>query len=449
MVMPSWAGHVSADATATDDLSASPVSIEKRNRSTRRMWRYSGICVGALFAVLTLGVMAVGFKMHGHEYDREISEPDPAESTGLFATVKKKISGTTRSPDESTADLTKLDLALQRAALELELAQTKQAVRHFETAQAEWSELLKTTLTDTVGKRIAANDDLLLQVIALRQMPTPTEPELVSENLHALLSEIQSEAKSVTANTDLIRHLRDNLAETKQLVFVSFAFNQARSKHLQQMRDAAASDPAGEFELHAAISLRAAALTNKLTSVADKAARDVEAAMNEDLRQLTKQRDEAAAVATELESQLSRLAKGDKLDSHVESDGTQPLVSRDDYNRELDSIRTDLVAFTTPGYVQPESADKLVYHKTKRPFSYSALKRIGALEDSEKGRAILFRVGGSKTATQQNDRPLGSFPRMNSISELRKPDVVARLKETQRLLRQYGRLMVEDGLLSQ
>ena len=97
----------------------------------------------------------------------------------------------------------------------------------------------------------------------------------------------------------------------------------------------------------------------------------------------------------------------------------------------------------------PESADKLVYHKTKRPFSYSALNVLGALEDSEKGRAILFRVGGSKTASQQNDRPLGSFPRMNSISELRKPDVVARLKETQRLLRQYGRLMVDDGLLSQ
>lgn len=438
---------MSADATANDDLSTNPVSVEQRNRTTRRMWRYSGILMGALFAVLIFGVMAVGFKMHGHEHSREISEPNPDDSTGLLDTIKDKISGTGGSSDESTADLTKLDLELQRAALGIELAQTKQAVRHFESAQAEWSELLDTTLTDVVGKCIAANDNLLLQFLALRQMPTPSESEPVARDILAHLNEIQSEAKAA-ADTDLIDHLRDSVAESKQFVFVLFAFNQARLNQLQRIREAAASHPAGELELHAALSLRATALTNKLTSVADKAARDLEASMNEDLRQLTKQRDAAAAVVTQLESQLASVARGEKLNSQVEAETTEPLVSRADYDREIDSIRTDLIAFTTPGYVQPESADKLVYRKTKRPFSYSALKRIGALEDSDKGRAILLRVGGSKTATQQNDRPLGNFPRMNSISELRKPDLVARLKETQRLLRQYGQLMVEDGLLS-
>ena len=125
-----------------------------------------------------------------------------------------------------------------------------------------------------------------------------------------------------------------------------------------------------------------------------------------------------------------------------------PQPSRDDYKRELEKIRTHLVAFTTPGYVQPESADNLVYRNVKQPMSYSALRRIGALNPTNEGRATLLRVGGSKSATQRNDRPLGSFPRMNSIEQLRNDkNLKARVNEAQQLLRRYGPLMVEDGLL--
>jgi hypothetical protein len=37
---------------------------------------------------------------------------------------------------------------------------------------------------------------------------------------------------------------------------------------------------------------------------------------------------------------------------------------------------------------------------------------------------------------------------MNSRTELQKPVVVSRLKDAQRLLSDYGLLMVDDGLLS-
>jgi len=217
---------------------------------------------------------------------------------------------------------------------------------------------------------------------------------------------------------------------------------------LHAIRESADSLPAGEFELHAAVSIRAAALVNNLNAAAGEAARELEASLEKELGQLKQQRDVGATLVSQLESQLASVAKGETLDTSPAPEANRTPASREDYRREMDRIRTDLVAFTTHGYAQPESADNLVYQKVKRPFSYSALQRIGALEDSEKGRAILLRVGGSKTATQQNDRPLGNFPRMNSISELRKPEIVARLKNAQRLLRQYGLLMVEDGLLS-
>ncbi len=279
-------------------------------------------------------------------------------------------------------------------------------------------------------------------------MPSPIEPEPIAQDVIALLNDVQREVDRTTQTESTLKDERATIAEGTKFVLISFAFNQARLDQLHQIREAAESSPASEFELHAAISVRAASLANKLNAAAAEAARELEATMDSELKTLTQERDASNKLVMNLKKQLARVAKGEQLDSRVEDDGIQPVPSRDDYNRELEKIRTDLVAFTTPGYVQPESADKLVYRKSKEPFSYSALKRIGALDDSEKGRAILLRVGGSKSATQQNDRPLGSFPRMNSISELRKPNVVARLSEAQRLLRQYGSLMVEDGLLS-
>jgi hypothetical protein len=402
------------------------------------------------FAALMLGVMAVAFKIHEHRQDSTNTLEDVDKNSGLLDKISNAVIGGERSADDlpPSADMAKVNLELQRAAFAMEIAQAKQAVRHLESANAEWTALLNTTLSDAIGKRIAGNEELLLRFMALRQMPSPIEPEPIAQDIIALLNDVQREVDRSTQTESTLKDERATIAEGTKFVLISLAFNQARLDELNQIREAAASSPASEFELHAAISVRAASLANKLNAAAAEAARELEATMDSELKTLTQERDASNKLVMNLEKQLAQIAKGEQLETRVEDDGVQPVPSRDDYNRELEKIRTDLVAFTTPGYVQPESADKLVYRKTKEPFSYSALKRIGALDDSEKGRAILLRVGGSKSATQQNDRPLGSFPRMHSLSELRKPNVVARLSEAQRLLRQYGSLMVEDGLLS-
>ena len=139
------------------------------------------------------------------------------------------------------------------------------------------------------------------------------------------------------------------------------------------------------------------------------------------------------------------MQRGEQPTKH-ESAEREPIASREDYMRESPAIRTLLKPFTTPGYAQPNSADKMIHGSAKQPVSYSTLKRIGALE--EKGLSVLFRVGGTKSTSQQNDRPLGGFPRMYSLKELEKPDVRSRVVEAQRLLQQYGPFLIEDGLLA-
>ena len=81
--------------------------------------------------------------------------------------------------------------------------------------------------------------------------------------------------------------------------------------------------------------------------------------------------------------------------------------------------------------------------------SYSALVDAGALKNTQQGLETLFRMGGLKSANQHNDRPLGGFPRMNETSESANPEALIRVQDAQRLLRQYGPLMLKDGLLSQ
>lgn len=333
---------------------------------------------------------------------------------------------------------------LRRAAIDIELAQAKQALRHLESVQAEWSKLLDATFNDVAGKRIAGNEELLLRFIALRRMPSPMTSAEFTNQLNSIAQELQAQA--IDGRT--LDRLTSNVTETKQRTFVASEFHQARADYLHVLRESAASLPAGDVELSAAISIRDSVLTNNVHSAAVAATQGVESSLDNELKQLKKDRDDAASLVAHLKMDLARAEKGESLNTPPADEVSTLLAARQDYEKELERIRTDLVAFTTPGYVQPESADKLVYHQTKQPVSYSALQRIGALEDSEKGRAILLRVGGSKSATQQNDRPLGNFPRMNSISELRKPAIATRVREAQRLLRTYGLLMVKDGLLS-
>lgn len=423
---------MSVDVTTNnDDSSTASLSVEQRRRSDRRRWWYTSILVPVLLLVLMFGVLAVALILHRQQSDRPTPDPEPDESA-------------------FDANLSSIDLELRHATFDVEFAQAKQGLRHLESAQSEWSKLLETTLHDTVGKRIAGNEELLLQFMALRRMSPPLATAPLAPDIATKLSGVRAKAKSPDADGDILDGTKTEAERIKQDFVNAYKFFHSRVSHLHALRESAASLPAGDLELVEVISARNTARANKVRAAAEATTHAVGASLDSELKRLKKQRDDAAGLVADLESLLSRVEKGESLNTPTGSDVSPTLASREDYERELAQIRTDLVAFTTPGYVQPESADKLVYHKAKQPFSFSALQRIGALEDSPAGRAILLRVGGSKSATQQNDRPLGNFPRMNSISELSKPPdaVVARLKETQRLLRQYGQLMVEDGLLS-
>ena len=434
---------MSADVSSGDDDSSTALfSVEQRRRADARRWRYSDLLVPFLLAVLLFTVVVVPLTLHRQELDSRTVSPEPGETSGQHGAINDAVSGT--SDESSETGLAKIKLELLRTKLDMELAQASQAIRHSESARSAWANLLAATLSDTVGKRIAGSEKLLLRFDALRKMLLP---EQCARNLASDLRTHRNEADRA-ADAAALKHLTDGTVTTRQNADVAFAFHQARVNELQAIRQVTALLSPGNLDIAEALNRRGEALAAVRDSAAEQAAGELAESLDSEFNQLEKQRTDGADLVSQLQSELALVAKGESVNATSDIQNSQTQGSREDYQRELDRIRTDLVAFTTPGYVQPESANKLVYHKVKRPFSYSALQRIGALQDSEEGRETLLRVGGSKTATQQNDRPLGNFPKMNSNSELAGPEIIVCLKEAQRLLRQYGHLMIEDGLLS-
>ena len=72
-----------------------------------------------------------------------------------------------------------------------------------------------------------------------------------------------------------------------------------------------------------------------------------------------------------------------------------------------------------------------------------------ALEDSKKGREILFyAVQPSNAFGKLNDRPLGNFPRYGNFNDIDKAEVQQKLKRAQTFLRNHGEAMTETGMLS-
>ena len=435
MLTQSWTGPVSADATANvDGGSTTPTTVAARRQAAKRKWLFSTILVPVVFAVLALSVLGFGLFLQNHTVEKPEPKPNPDPTIGKSNSEKEK------HPSNS-ANIAKVELAVQRAQFQIELAAAVQLQREVRFAETELDDLLKSTESDYVGKRIAGNKELLLRFRAFKQS-LKNPPSISATSLSA----IENAAQNARDNH---KQLEASLNEaTKTPCSVDAFFTTSIS---------AASTKCGNpllpfLNRSTLLTLRFNSMNRRSRcmrkQVANDAARELKNTLDGERESAIGQQSEAVKLVDELETQLEQIRSGKPFTSETTDAVLPPQASRDDYERELEKIRTHLIAFTTPGYVQPESADKLVFRSVKQPMSYSALRRIGALDATNEGRATLLCVGGSKSATQRNDRPLGSFPRMNSIEQLRDDkNLKARVDEAQQLLRRYGPLMVEDGLL--
>jgi len=106
-----------------------------------------------------------------------------------------------------------------------------------------------------------------------------------------------------------------------------------------------------------------------------------------------------------------------------------------------------LKPFTSAGYRQPGTNLALRDDIDKKPMSYSELSNRGMLETSKGSVRLFFGTASSRRLNNNNDRPLGIFPRRDTGKNT--PYQLEQVKLAQKLIREHGPMMVEKGLLSE
>ena len=120
------------------------------------------------------------------------------------------------------------------------------------------------------------------------------------------------------------------------------------------------------------------------------------------------------------------------------------------FRKDESEIKSLLSPFVSDGHIQLKgSTDPWSWKKSAfaGPISISALRQLGALENTTEGLKKLYQFGGAKHRGAAHDRPLGTFPRY-SPSDFTKRETLNKIKRAQQLLRDHGRALVESGMLS-
>lgn len=277
------------------------------------------------------------------------------------------------------------------------------------------------------------------------------------ERLRASVTEVRETfAQAVTPISNL-KTADDKLAATETEVRSAAAKFDALEAALDDLSSTAKPTPGGTtlreafavLDAEAAKRIRQAA-TEQEMKLQTRFAAEIKAA-KEDLETLRSHADNAQSELKRIETESKqKLAEASKQQTDQLRELTQKrLDARKRMEEALPEFRDRLSPFIKSSYRQLDSRSHIVATIDSLPLSYSALLRVGALEDDLTGLGILYHLGQSGRPGGGNDRPQGSFPD-GSIWEFasQKPEVIRQLKAIQEFLRRHGEAMMEARLLA-
>lgn len=423
---------LSTDATANyGENTAGDRSIDARRKSAERAWFLTG-GLFAIFAALFFLVGSAGSLYWHHLSVLPVPAPQPPNER-------------TTHNGKSTTDASQVSRDLNRVAFDLEALLAKRALAVCSAAESNWEELRDTTLYGETGRTIANDEKLLLRFILLDQITSHDLQEALPASPEERLAALRSRA-TATSDGRTLGELTAAVAALRSKAQTATNFHQARLVLLNDLRVSSAALPAAAMPLHRAIQQRQEQIKQNRLRATNAARAAVTKEVNSELERLQSAHTHNNTRLEALQEQLAAIQSGRQVPQ------TTPALppsqaSRDSFREKRKVIATLLKPFTSPGYAQPTLPSGMSGGREKIPMSLSKLQQIGAL-DKDRGIRLLYRIGGLQSGAERNDRPLGSFPRMNSLAELEKPDVKQRVELAQRLLREFGLLLVEDGLLS-
>lgn len=161
--------------------------------------------------------------------------------------------------------------------------------------------------------------------------------------------------------------------------------------------------------------------------------------------------DDVAKVTRDIASLRGQIQSLHEKELHTK-DRTNRELARLERLQKFEPVRAEalriLLPFISPDYAQPgRNQNDWVTTPDKKPVSWNALQRMGALETTLKGLETLMVVGAQYVRKAETRRPYGSFP-VTGSSTLNRPNDIEMTKRAQSLLIEHKQVLIEEGLLS-
>ena len=282
----------------------------------------------------------------------------------------------------------------------------------------QWNEQIEPLREGTNGEAITANEDLVGKIayVFSKQRLASSDVAALGDQIAAMLDRVK-QAESATPPEVLSAR---EMYEAKRL---SKQAKSARHDWDQALREAQA------------IALKANQAANPTeTPTLEESLQQVES--DKTLEQLDRQIEEAELRPATIDSKQIAEPLFDELQTEYQQLRKHALAPE---------VLSTLAPFLEPRTIQPSLAGTLSikFSQTfeRQPMSLGALMAIGVLGDSELALKKLARVGGNRKLPEPK-WSISSQP--HSWSE----DDQAFLRSAQQMLRDYGSILVEEGLLS-
>lgn len=323
-------------------------------------------------------------------------------------------------------------LALQQVGREI-----REALGVAEKNSVEWAKQSADLLTNEVGRKVASQPDLVERFDAFLSdsAEQPLTPAIIGtwrERLTELLKPLVLPADDAREVSMPGSDLEPDLLKLQREIAERGKVTRENVAGLTALVAAARDVKPGERTLQQAIATLAAERRQKLddAKVAGRRKADETAREAVEKGEQTKRAAEIALQVAEKNAEAARLKK-------AADDATEAVARKQRIAKNKNAISQYLGPFTTPGYAQPVQMPgtflDVTKTKDKKPMSLAGLRKIGALDDNERGVQKLYRAASSFS----NDRPLWSEQYNHELA----------IKAHQLLL-DLGEDLVLEGILS-
>ena len=330
--------------------------------------------------------------------------------------------------------------------------QTNQLLSEMKQAEQDWIESLALLQSNVAGKKVAVNQERLYEFHSLMKEEHFTEQQLanweqtISTCLVPIELSIQTKDRDYVPDQSLLVPVLDASASIKNVIrkmeldqrSLNFLFTQTES------------ETPGELSLQQALIQLQNQIDSKRLKEVAIARKKIEEEYSQQMAELDREKtrlvQEKKVKDKEHENEKLRLEAVKAV--AMQKKEREKIIALQRFEQEYLKMKTLLLCFTAKDYTQvsPDQIDAYTNTTRKEAASLSAIRSRGALEDSTEGVIAMYKVGGERYST--NKRPLGGLTAYDYYKrEKLSPSEIERLKTVQQFLREYGEIMVEQGLL--